>query len=85
MPLTQSEKNLKNQTEQSGSSNLKPISELLAEDIKKYEAFSESKDISFNKCLHKNLTIANGELRCKCGISWSGPRLHELEKILLNR
>jgi ribosomal protein S27E len=50
----------------------------------KYEAFSESKDVSFNKCTHKNITYnqEHHEIRCTCGSVWTGPQLDVLYKLL---
>lgn len=50
-------------------SNLPPID--FKED-KKYDHYSESKEVKFEKCNHSDVKIANGELRCKCGIAWAG-------------
>ena len=34
------------------------------------------------KCTHSKVSFVNGELRCPCGSSWSGPNLDALYKIL---
>lgn len=54
------------------------------EDVKKYEAFSEEKEVVFSKCPHKQTKIFNGTLKCKCGAGWSGPitQLLELQRLL---
>lgn len=54
----------------------------LQEDNEKYKAFSESKKIEFVKCNHKNIKFVNGELRCSCGVVYTGQRLGELYKLL---
>ena len=49
-------------------------------DEEQYEAYNEFKEINFNKCKHSDINIANGELKCKCGVSWSGTG-SELKKL----
>lgn len=62
--------------------NLPPINH--KEDIEQYGAKSESKEIVFEECSHKDIQFNKDkhELRCKCGIAFTGPRLHELERLL---
>lgn len=67
------------------SSKLKPIWDQVIGETKEYKAYGESKNVNFKKCLHKDLQIANGELRCQCGASWSGSGLKQLEDILRSR
>lgn len=57
---------------------------VLEEDVVKYDAVSETREVFGNKCKHKDIKYLNGELRCKCGAAWSGPRLDELYKLLTN-
>lgn len=54
----------------------------LLEDVEKYEARAESKEISFKKCNHKSLVKTPGMIRCKCGAAWGGPGLDRLYKAL---
>lgn len=61
------------------SSKLPPLE--LKEEVEKYESFSESKEILFNKCKHKDTFIENGVLRCRCGAAWQGERLAELVEL----
>lgn len=58
------------------------------EEVKQYEAFSESKEVKFEKCPHKNTQIINGRLKCKnCGSGWidSTSNLLKLQKLLQDR
>ena len=66
---------------------LAPIweSKNLKEDIKKYEAHAESKELSFKKCPHKDLVRTPGGLQCKCGVGYSGPGLDRLYKALTGK
>lgn len=57
----------------------------LLEDVEKYEARAESKEISFKKCNHKSLVKTPGGIRCKCGAGFTGPGLDRLEKLLMSR
>jgi hypothetical protein len=50
----------------------------LKEEIEKYEAKGEKKEINFGKCKHKDATVKNGMLVCPCGSCWSGARINEL-------
>lgn len=54
------------------------------EDIEAYGAHHESKTVEFPQCTHANIQFnrERHELRCVCGIAFSGPRLHELERLL---
>ncbi len=54
------------------------------DDIEDYKAFSESQDVIFSHCTHKNIFFDSlkHELRCTCGSAWTGERLHELERVL---
>lgn len=52
-----------------------------SEEKKKYDAFEEIAEIKMKKCDHTGVTIVNGELRCKCGMVWSGSRIGELYKL----
>jgi len=36
----------------------------------------------FPKCFHSKVSFVNGELRCPCGASWSGPNLNALYMLL---
>ena len=55
-------------------------SKSLKEDVKKYEAHAEAKNVEFPKCKHKQAGYDRdkGEIRCSCGAAWTGPRLGEL-------
>lgn len=57
------------------------------EDVNKYEAFSESKEVEFTKCPHKETKIVDGTLKCKCGAGWSDSVLNllELQRLLSDR
>lgn len=68
----------------SESSSLPLISKLHKDDVKRFEAFAEEKEVEFKRCSHKGAAYdkEKGELRCKCGCAWAGPRIHELEKAL---
>lgn len=54
------------------------------DDIENFNAFHEEKDVVFPQCNHKSIQFdkEKHELRCKCGVAFSGPRLHELERLL---
>ena len=54
------------------------------EDVKKYQAFEVVTDLSFKGCKHKDVELNETRtiLRCKCGASWTGPRLGELKQLL---
>lgn len=54
------------------------------EDVENYNALSESKEIKFESCSHKNIQFnkEKHELRCICGAAFTGERLHELERLL---
>ena len=45
------------------------------EDVEKFDAFSETKEINFIKCEHKQVKFENGRLKCVCGSGWEGERL----------
>lgn len=63
--------------------NLPPLD--TTEDVEKYDALAESKEIDHNVCKHVNARMVGQELRCPCGAGWTGPRLHELLQILQKR
>lgn len=65
--------------------NLPPLN--FDEEVEKYEAFEEKKELNFPVCSHEQTTITNGWLRCKCGNSWQGPVsvLVELQKTFRNK
>lgn len=44
------------------------------EEVEKYEALSERKEVFFKKCPHKQTKLTDNGLRCACGVSWYGPR-----------
>jgi len=52
-------------------------------EAKKFDSFRESKEVNFKRCKHKKAKVVNNELRCPCGSAWSGPRLNELVKALV--
>lgn len=64
-------------------SELPPID--LKEDIGRYEAFNEQKEIKFDNCKHKDVKHVGNQLLCGCGASWSGERLSELFDFLTKR
>lgn len=55
-----------------------------SEDVEKYEAFHETKEVAFPVCKHKDTKIKEGRLRCSCGCAWSAPidKLIELQNLL---
>lgn len=55
------------------------------EDVEKFDAFSETKEINFTKCDHKQVKFEQGRLRCVCGSSWEGERLNELFELLTKK
>ena len=58
----------------------------IKEDHKKYETHLENTDLSSDRCTHKGgVEITRGELRCKCGASWSGPQIETLFALLNGR
>jgi len=57
-------------------SKLPPLD--FTEEVEAFEAKSETKELDFKKCSHKNAKIEGDILKCDCGASWSGSRLHEL-------
>lgn len=63
-------------------SDLGPID--TTEEVEKYEAKSFSTKIEWRNCRHRNISYdkQKGELRCTCGVAFSGARLNELEKLL---
>lgn len=42
----------------------------------------ETVELNFKRCSHKDAKIINNELKCKCGVGWTGPNLHHLQKLL---
>lgn len=62
------------------ASDLPPID--TSEDVEKYEALAENKEIGHTRCKHNKAYMSGQELRCVCGAAWSGPRIHELLEIL---
>lgn len=61
--------------------SLKPLD--LKKEVKDYEAFSEEKELKFERCPHRNTEIKDGELRClNCSAAWSGPGINRLQKLL---
>lgn len=61
-------------------SKLPPLD--LKEDIEKYEALNEAKEIKLIQCTHKHATIDRNTVKCPCGAAWTGTRIHELYKLL---
>lgn len=57
-----------------------------SEDVKKYDAKEIKADVHFVACNHRNAQINDlrTELRCPCGLAWTGSRLQEL-KLLLDK
>ncbi len=64
-------------------SKLPPLD--LTEDVTKFEALSEKKEIKFVKCPHKKVKFVDGKLVCPCGAVWTGNRLNELFDFLIKR
>lgn len=54
----------------------------LDEEVKKYEAKEEKREVKFNKCPHKEIEYVNGSIRCRCGVGWSGANLDKLFYLL---
>jgi hypothetical protein len=55
----------------------------IKEEVKKFEAHSESRELSKERCDHKNkVKIVGHELRCSCQAAWSGPQIETLYKLL---
>ena len=55
----------------------------IKEEVKKFEAHSESRELSKERCDHKNkVKIENGMLKCQCGSGWQGPEIETLYKLL---
>ena len=55
-------------------------------ELKENEGLSEQVNISQHvKCKHKDLTVGNGFIRCKCGMEWRGSRLDKLYRLLMSR
>lgn len=65
--------------------NLPPLNH--DEDIKQFEAHSEKKEINFTGCTHKDIQFnkEKHELRCKCGVAFTGERLGELYSALTKK
>ena len=62
-------------------SNLPPID--FSDEIKKFDAYHESKKVKMNKCNHiGKAKLVNGEIRCVCGAGWSGGNIAALAKAL---
>ena len=57
----------------------------LKEDVEKYDAFTEKKEINFTKCDHKGVRFEKGKLICTCGVGWEGERLNELFELLTKK
>lgn len=60
------------------ASDLEPI------EVNHEEGKSFEKKIEFTKCSHSQIKYNRdkGELRCPCGVAFTGSRLSELEKLL---
>ena len=54
-------------------------------EVKKYKAFSEKKDVKFDRCDHKRVKFVDGGLLCPCGATWTGTRLQEVFDILTKK
>lgn len=54
------------------------------EEIEKYNAYASKQELTFKRCNHSQLSYdqTKAELRCSCGVAFSGPRLSELAKTL---
>jgi len=66
-------------------SKLPPID--FKEDIAVFEAHHEEKEAVFLACFHRDTTIKDGRLSCKCGASWKDiiPNLIKLQQLLKSR
>lgn len=64
------------------ASKLPPLN--FKDEVNKYEAFQETKEVEFVACPHKETKIVNGTLKCKCGAGWSSSidNLLHLQKLL---
>ena len=62
---------------------LKPLK--FDEEVKKYEAVSEQKEVKFDRCDHKDATVDRDRIVCSCGAVWTGSRLNELFDLLTKR
>ena len=51
-------------------SDLPPLD--FTEEIEKYEAKEERKEVAFPKCNHSKAVIKEGRLHCRCGVSYYG-------------
>jgi len=66
-------------------SKLKPLRNLGAFDGEKYKA-ELPRDIPLTtNCRHKYVKFVGSELRCSCGVSWTGPHLNQLYELFKNR
>lgn len=65
------------------SENLQPLN--LDEEVQKYEAFAETTEVSLKKCKHKTVRYEKNAIICTCGASWTGSRLDELYKLLIQQ
>lgn len=57
------------------------------EEDNKLGAYNETTKVAFRGCKHESIYFdrENHELRCKCGVSYTGPRLGELYNALHDR
>lgn len=62
----------------------KQFGEDIQKEVEEYDAYAEKKEISTAKCSHKNIKFVSGELRCKCGVAYTGPNLDKLYNLLTN-
>jgi len=51
---------------------------LLQKEFRDYKAINEYKTVEFKRCKHKDAKVVDGQLRCKCGAAWRGPRIIDL-------
>jgi len=51
-------------------------------EAKAYKSHAEKTVTEFKVCTHSKVKFINGELRCICGSSWSGPNLEMLREKL---
>lgn len=61
--------------------SLKPLD--FKEDVEKYQAKEIKTEVLYPHCNHKQIKLneTRTELRCVCGIAFSGPRLGELQQL----
>lgn len=59
---------------------LKPID--FTNEKKEFDAYEKVSEVSFRKCNHKKAKLVGREIRCDCGVGYTGPRIEELYRKL---